>query len=55
MEAVEEVVQRGCEVSIAGGFQEVRGERLEQPGLISQGTLLSAGGWTRDISTSLPT
>lgn len=35
-QAVEEVAQRGCEGSIAGGFQEVPGQGLEQLGPISQ-------------------
>ena len=39
-QAAEEVVQRGCEGSVAGGFQKLPGQRLEQPGLISQVTLL---------------
>lgn len=52
-QAVEKVTQRGCEGSITGGFQEWPGQSLEQLGLISQVTLLGAGGWTRDLLTSL--
>lgn len=54
-QTVEEVIQRGCEGLIARGFQESPGKRLAQPGLVSQVTLLGAGGWTRGLSTSLPT
>jgi len=39
-QAVEGIVQKGCEGFVAGGFQELPGQTLEQPGLISQVTLL---------------
>lgn len=39
-QAVEKVTQLGCEGSITGGFQERPGQSPEQPGLISQVTLL---------------
>lgn len=40
-QAVEEVIWKSVD---AGGFQELPGKRLEQPGLISQVTLVWAGG-----------
>lgn len=43
-----ESAQRGCDVSILRGFQDLAGHMLWQPGLISQMTSDSAGGWTRD-------
>jgi len=39
---VEEVAQRGCAVSVLGGFQVLTGnwQNLEQPGLTSELTIL---------------
>ena len=47
---LEQVTQRGCAVSVPGGFQTTTGSSLEQPGL----TLLLTGS-TADLPRSLPT
>ena len=39
-----QVAQGGCAVSVLGGFQDPTGQNPEQPGWISQLTLLGAGG-----------
>ena len=46
---LEQVTQRGCAVSVPGGFQTTTGSSLEQPGLT-----LFLTAWSEDLPRSLP-